>query len=462
MITTNYEAMGGGIHLPQGLIRNNIICQNSIAAPICRGGGIFNTSKNVPIRFIAITRNQISNNVLNSTGYPDSAAGAGISLQAGSNAHIMNNEITYNKLSAPSHCHGAGVSLFESTAPTLVQDNNISFNSVISGVCWGGGLYAKMTIGITIQGNCFEGNNGHNGGGISGVQTHGSIISDNIFIQNNASHGGGMFFDNSTPYVYNNIIFQNQASQYGGGFCSSNYIGTPQIINNTIVGNTANIGGGISAEYMSPKILNTIIWGNLANTIPQIYTFWCTPEAAYSNIQGDTILIGEGNISKEPMLRGESFELSDSSSCIGAGKLSYQFGSTTVTCPYTCFLGQPRPSPSGSNPDMGACESLLGSPVVGLENQLSDNIPKTYDLKQNYPNPFNPNTTIEFDLPKSSKVTLKIFNILGEEVITLISDKLSAGSYSYEWDASNLASGVYLYRLQAGDYVETRKMVLMR
>jgi hypothetical protein len=96
--------------------------------------------------------------------------------------------------------------------------------------------------------------------------------------------------------------------------------------------------------------------------------------------------------------------------------------------------------------------------------------PISFQLLQNYPNPFNPTTTIEFDLPKTTDVTLKIFNILGEEVTTLVSDKLSTGSYSYEWDASNLASGVYLYRLQAGDpsrsagqgYVETRKMVLMR
>jgi hypothetical protein len=89
-------------------------------------------------------------------------------------------------------------------------------------------------------------------------------------------------------------------------------------------------------------------------------------------------------------------------------------------------------------------------------------IPQQFSLKQNYPNPFNPTTTIEFDLPKTSEVSLKVFNILGEEVATLVSDRLSAGSYSYEWDASQLASGVYLYRLKVGDYVETRKMVVMK
>jgi hypothetical protein len=65
-------------------------------------------------------------------------------------------------------------------------------------------------------------------------------------------------------------------------------------------------------------------------------------------------------------------------------------------------------------------------------------------------------------LPKTSDLTLKIFYILGEEVATLVSDRLTAGSYTYEWEAFNLSSGVYLYRLEAGDFVETRKMVLMQ
>jgi hypothetical protein len=85
-----------------------------------------------------------------------------------------------------------------------------------------------------------------------------------------------------------------------------------------------------------------------------------------------------------------------------------------------------------------------------------------YTLYQNYPNPFNPATTIEFTLSQTGFVSLKVFNILGEEVTTLVSKRLTAGSYKYDWDASSLASGVYLYRIQAGEFGEVKKMVLMR
>jgi predicted GH43/DUF377 family glycosyl hydrolase len=99
---------------------------------------------------------------------------------------------------------------------------------------------------------------------------------------------------------------------------------------------------------------------------------------------------------------------------------------------------------------------------TSVEDNKPGELPQDFSLLQNYPNPFNPSTTIEFNVLKNSEVTLKIFNMLGEEVATLVSDRLTASSYSYEWDASNLASGVYLYRLEAGSFVETRKMVLMK
>jgi hypothetical protein len=83
-------------------------------------------------------------------------------------------------------------------------------------------------------------------------------------------------------------------------------------------------------------------------------------------------------------------------------------------------------------------------------------------LKQNYPNPFNPTTNIEFSIPNSEFVTLKVYNILGEEVARLVSEKLAAGQYKYDWDARKLASGVYLYRLKASEYVDVKKMILMK
>jgi len=105
---------------------------------------------------------------------------------------------------------------------------------------------------------------------------------------------------------------------------------------------------------------------------------------------------------------------------------------------------------------------LLVSDTISNINQFVDNIPKTFSLKQNYPNPFNPITTIEFELPKSEFVTLKVYNILGQEVTTLVSKKLQAGKYKYTWDASTFASGIYYYRIQAGTFIKTRKLILMK
>ena len=94
--------------------------------------------------------------------------------------------------------------------------------------------------------------------------------------------------------------------------------------------------------------------------------------------------------------------------------------------------------------------------------KLQDLVPQDYSLSQNYPNPFNPTTTISWQLAVGSPVQLEVFNLVGQKVATLVNEKQPAGSYSIEFYASHLASGVYLYRLQAGDYVETRKMVLMK
>jgi hypothetical protein len=104
--------------------------------------------------------------------------------------------------------------------------------------------------------------------------------------------------------------------------------------------------------------------------------------------------------------------------------------------------------------------------MTAVENEES--LPKEFSLDYNYPNPFNPATTIRYKLPERSAVSLKIFNILGSEVLTLVNEVQSAGTHSVIFDAKNnkhsysLASGVYIYRLQAGNFVQSRKMILLK
>lgn len=99
--------------------------------------------------------------------------------------------------------------------------------------------------------------------------------------------------------------------------------------------------------------------------------------------------------------------------------------------------------------------------VSGIHGN-NGNMPKQINLFQNYPNPFNPTTNIKFDISKSGFTILKVYDLLGKEIQTLVHQDLKTGSYAVDFDASKLTSGVYFYRLEAGDYVETRKMVLMK
>ncbi len=97
-----------------------------------------------------------------------------------------------------------------------------------------------------------------------------------------------------------------------------------------------------------------------------------------------------------------------------------------------------------------------------LNVQKTSNNAKSYTLAQNYPNPFNPMTTIQYSLANTGNVSLKVYDILGREVATLVNGRQAAGEYTVQFNAANLASGIYFYRLQAGDFVQTKKMMLVK
>jgi hypothetical protein len=100
--------------------------------------------------------------------------------------------------------------------------------------------------------------------------------------------------------------------------------------------------------------------------------------------------------------------------------------------------------------------------VTGVEHSQNRNIPESYTLYQNFPNPFNPSTTIKYSIPQASFVTLKVYDILGREVQSLVNEEKPTGSYEIKFNGSYLSSGVYFYRMHAGSFVSTKKLILLK
>ncbi|MBN2365373.1 MAG: T9SS type A sorting domain-containing protein [Calditrichaeota bacterium] len=445
---------------------------------IIQGGGInlFESSGK-------IINNKISNNIIYSNQY--SVCGGGISAGTAEPqneyVYIGNNIINSNSITGP-YAEGGGIYVSWINTQYIIENNKINYNIVTALSSWmarGGGILSEHVLpsngDMIIRNNIIKGNELHGvrsfGGGIHVFYWEYSPVVD----------------QQPNPIIFNNIITDNYSSYLGGGLTvwrfnpntilpspGAGITAQPSIINNTVVNNSAQHGYGIFIMNSVPFFMNNIMWntplsagggeiflGNFSGGGTVWNNLYGDIEMYHSDIR-DTAWVDstKGIFNADPLFADTiNYELSDSSPCIGAGIDSIEIGGIWYTVPTTCYLGHPRPSPPGSNPDIGACESSLA--VSGLERR-SDNISRTFQLYQNYPNPFNPSTTIIFDLQKKSKVSLKIFNIIGKEVTTLVADKLSAGSYSYDWDAGHLASGVYLYRLEAEGFVQTHKMILIR
>lgn len=105
----------------------------------------------------------------------------------------------------------------------------------------------------------------------------------------------------------------------------------------------------------------------------------------------------------------------------------------------------------------------LNDPITGINDESNKlTFKKKFYLGQNYPNPFNPNTIINYAIPAKSQVTLKVYNLLGKELFTLVNKEQNSGNHNVDFDASNISSGIYFYKLQAGNFVETKKMILLK
>ncbi|MBL8017707.1 MAG: DUF2341 domain-containing protein [Ignavibacteria bacterium] len=151
---------------------------------------------------------------------------------------------------------------------------------------------------------------------------------------------------------------------------------------------------------------------------------------------------------------GSNWILRDS---VAAGVVQYTDNGLTQNTQY-CYRVYAKNCIGASAPTTQVCGTTT---FVGV-SQTGAEIPKVFSLYQNYPNPFNPVTNIRFDIPKESSVKITIFDALGRVVKDIVNQRMQPGSYSVDWNASSYSSGIYFYRIQAGDYVNEMKMVLVK
>ena len=257
-------------------------------------------------------------------------------------------------------------------------------------------------------------------------------------------YGGGICLKEANVQIRNNLIKNNRAN-YGGGISVDEFSSSdsPDFINNTIVKNEASYKGGglyVNSYGVAPKMINSILWGNTATTDPQLNSRVFTE---FSNIEGG--FSGLGNIDLDPLFVDTvACCLRTKSPCVDAGNPDIKYNDS-----------------DGSRNDMGCYggNGMDGPTDVKILNNL---IPEKFILSQNYPNPFNPTTRIQYSILEKSLVTIKVYNILGKEVKTLVNENQNVGKYEISFNASDLCSGVYFYKLTAGNFVETKKMILLR
>lgn len=339
---------------------------------------------------------------------------------------IRNNIIELNTAT-----RGGGV---YSTGNVLIKDNIIRTNqaSVAGGAIISYGGHPVIENNVIANNLCDV-----YSGGIHIETSQWTIIRDNIITGNiGTSMGGGIVFytDDEGGEISGNLIKGN--GSYIGGTLSLSF-GVYDIFNNTFTGNLSLFTGMRFLEYCEVDFVNNIVWNNVG-----ALAIDSTSDVAitYSDIQGG--YAGEGNLDSYPMFidtANGDYHLQVGSPCIDTGDPDWPL------------------DPDSSRADMGA---FYYDHLTGIDHHPG--LPDVITLYQNYPNPFNLETVISFDLPMSGLVTLDIYDLLGRKVSNLVDKSMLPGHHEIKWRADNLSSGMYFYRLQAGELNITKKLTFLK
>jgi hypothetical protein len=494
---------GGGLNIITSgadISLNSCNINNNAALFVAGGANLFSNTGNITVTNSSFRMNSSPN----MTGYPYGTAG-GLFVQtdgAGTTIKVTGCSFEFN--TAERDAAGAMLYPLGSGSAVIVETNFFNNNTAkeFGGGCWirgpggstsiryrnnsltgnsssvagsGGGTYIQITSGlIDLFDNIHNGNNSTwQGGGLWIEHGGGSLnVHRNRFTNNTSVQDGGganIFLDNGIANLHHNFFNRNRTQGAGGGLNLSTTTGRLNVFNNTLYFNTASDGGDVNLYFDNSSAVcdffNNILYKSSAPALS--YSGQQTVIARYSDIQGGIgqPWFGIGCIDLYPFFVDTAvanFHLQDSihcsnprySPCIDAGSPAL------------------RDSIQGCSWGLGIIRSDMGayggkdSIIIGIK-KLYTNIPGEYKLFQNYPNPFNPVTFIKFEIRKSkseanSKTEIRIYDILGREIQTLVNEGLAPGTYEVEFNGTNYASGIYYYTLSSGDYFETKKMVLLR
>ena len=299
------------------------------------------------------------------------------------------------------------------------------------------------------------------GGGIRAGDGNPEIL-NNFITGNKGRYGAGIVLNYTGAIVRNNIITNNSGGQdYGGGALWMNHDGSsPKLIENNTF--TSNKVVDIYVWQGTSVIKNCILWADPTTSAVQIIVRSGGPVVTYSNVLGGWN--GTGNIFSDPQFADTAFTLKDISPCIDAGDSSAEYYDPEDSLLKGSAL---FPSHGSLRNDMGAYggPGTHLFPYINVSTSVRSSanyIPAEYQLNQNYPNPFNPTTFIEYSLKMASEVEIEIFNTAGQKVAALFNGYREAGSYREEWNAKNFASGIYLYRIRAGEFMQVKKMIYLK
>ncbi len=282
------------------------------------------------------------------------------------------------------------------------------------------------------------------------------------------SGGGAMVVDNSSLSISNILLAKNKTEGMGGAIevLSNNNGSLLKIANMTSADNVSKPNGGgtfhTHGENTELEVVNSIMYDN---TKLELFIEGKTPVITYSIIDFASTepYFGVGCSDSNPLLEDNNgYRLSTS-------LLGY---SPAIDAGHPDSLDAVLSEDEGRGSfraDMGYYGGRYSIVPTEVENERKENIPTKYSLEQNYPNPFNPTTTIKYSIPNvgtahelSLQTRLIVYDILGREVATLVNKAQAPGNYSVQFDASKLSSGIYFYRLSAGKFIETKKMILMK